>query len=110
VASGGFILGYEYGQSEAITASDRPYAATRSPGLTLYPSLKHHSLVLSGHTALASILELAADALYSKRWSYMAYALTSAGNAGERGDFANDSDSFTLAPSLKYRLGAGNSR
>jgi hypothetical protein len=23
-ASGGFILGYEYGQSEAITASDRP--------------------------------------------------------------------------------------
>jgi hypothetical protein len=41
--------------------------------------------VLSGHTALASILELAADALYSKRWSYMAYALTSAGNAGERG-------------------------
>lgn len=106
-ASGGFILGYEYGQSEAITASDRPYAATRSPGLTLYPSLKHHSLVLSGHTALASNLELAADALYSKRWSYMAYALTSAGNVlASGGDFANDSDSFTLAPSLKYRLGA----
>lgn len=106
-ASGGFILGYEYGQSEAITASDRSYAATRSPGLTLYPSLKHHSLVLSGHTALASNLELAADALYSKRWSYMAYALTSAGNVlASGGDFANDSDSFTLAPSLKYRLGA----
>ncbi|MBB3957075.1 TonB-dependent receptor [Novosphingobium sediminicola] len=106
-SSGGFILGYEYGQSDAIKASDRSYAATRSPGLTLYPGLKHHSLVLSGHTSLASNLEFSADALYSKRWSYMAYALTSAGNVlTSGGDFANDSDSFTVAPSLKYRLGA----
>lgn len=105
-SSGGFIMAYEYGQSEAIRASDRSYAATRSPGLTLYPSLKHHSLVLSAHTSLAPDLELVADALYNKRWSYMAYATNAAGNVlTSGGDFANDSDSFTIAPSLKYRLG-----
>ncbi|WP_175597238.1 TonB-dependent receptor [Peristeroidobacter soli] len=103
---GGFMAAYEFEHDTAITADQRSYAATRSPGLTLFPELKHHNLIVAGHQEIAPDLVAEFDAMYNKRWTNNTYALNSAGNymlSGAR--YYYEVESYAVAPALKYTFG-----
>lgn len=103
--SGGIILAYDYERDTAIDAADRDYAASRSPGLTLYPALRHHNALLSLHQDLTNALSFELDTLYNKRWSDQHYAIDARGDyllGGGR--IRSTSESYAIAPTLKLDL------
>ncbi len=103
--SGNVLLAYEYGSNSAIEARQRSYAATRVPGLTLYPALRHHSAVLAGRTALTPTLTFGFDGLFNKRWSDLVFPLNFAGDLSvSRGTSFTVARSFGLAPSFRLDL------
>src|SRR3546814_16033632 len=57
---------YDNFDISAILARDRSYTATSNPASTLYPSLRRHSLLLSGHQELTPSLRLKADVIYKR--------------------------------------------
>lgn len=102
--SGGVIGAYEYARNTGIVSNDRTYAASR-PGVTLYPTLRHHALALAGHQALTDRLSFEMDALFNKRWSASAFPLNATGDlAVSRTEQHSTSRSLALAPSLKLDL------
>ncbi|AOH87268.1 hypothetical protein AWL63_24265 (plasmid) [Sphingomonas panacis] len=103
--SGGLMASYDFEKDTPVLARQRDYAAARSPGLFLYPALKHHSATLSAHQTLAPGLTLSVDGLFNERWTDRTYALSAAGNYLVRGNRTlYTSKSFTIAPSLTYEL------
>ncbi|GGD84501.1 hypothetical protein GCM10011515_00260 [Tsuneonella deserti] len=106
-SSGGVWAAYEYGSNSAIRAHDRSYASSRSPGLDLFPALRHHSVVASGRKDLAGDLSLSIDGLYNIRWSDSVMPTLPSGdlNAG-RATFHSIDKSYGLAPSLELSLPA----
>lgn len=103
-SSGGLFATYEFGRSTEISARERDYAATRVPGLTLYPALKHHSVVVGLHQEFAANLNLAIDGLYNSRVSSLVFPLNAAQTF--TGATATSARSIAVAPSLKLGLGA----
>src|SRR3546814_20569041 len=79
-SSGGFALAYEYNSNTAIEASQRSYARDTAPGLTLFPALKSHSALLTGHQALGERLTFSIDALYNRRNEFSVYPLDVGGD------------------------------
>lgn len=106
-SSGGVWAAYEYGSNTAIRAQDRSYASSRSPGLDLFPALRHHNVVASGRQDLAADLSLSIDGLYNIRWSDSVMPTLPSGdlNAG-RATFHSIDKSYGLAPSLELSLPA----
>jgi outer membrane receptor protein involved in Fe transport len=106
--SGGFIASYEFGRSAAIEGRKRSYTRLRTPSLTLFPFLRNHSAVLSGHQDFPADVQLEIDALYNKRFSDASYASNPAGNVGLSGfKYQFNSESFVIAPTLRFSgLGA----
>lgn len=106
-SSGGFALAYEYRSNSAIESSDRSYARTVTPGLTLFPSLKSHNALLTGHQALSDTLTMSLDALYNRRDEFSRFPLAVGGNlSAAHGEAAARSHSFAIAPSLEWAIGA----
>lgn len=106
--SGGLIAAYEFERDTPIVARERSYAADRAPGLTLYPFLKHHNALLSGHQDITSHLTFEVDALYNKRWNSSDYALDSNGDVlANGGRISSKTESFAIAPTLKLSLPHG---
>ncbi|MEJ5979142.1 TonB-dependent receptor [Novosphingobium sp. PS1R-30] len=104
--SGGLIVAYEFGRSTRIRWSDRDYAKTRSPGITLYPALKRHSLVVAGHQEIAPGLTFSIDGLYGTRRRDTEFPLNAAGNlAVSRGTNNAKTRTFVVAPSLDAEIG-----
>ncbi|MCP4028971.1 MAG: hypothetical protein GY736_22010, partial [Sphingomonas sp.] len=104
-SSGGLIAAYEYGSNTAIRASQRTYAADRSPGLDLFPALRHHSVLASAHQALGGGLSFGIDGLYNIRWSDLTFPTVAGGNLDEgKATFSSVDKSFGIAPSLKLEL------
>ncbi len=106
-SNGGVWAAYEYGSNSAIRANDRSYASSRSPGLDLFPALRHDSVVASGHQDLGDDLSVAIDGLYNIRWSDLTMPTLPGGDleAG-RATFHSVDKSFGLAPKLELRLPA----
>jgi iron complex outermembrane recepter protein len=106
-ASGGFALAYEYSSNTAIDAKDRSYARNRTPGLTLFPSLNSHNVLLTGHQALGRSLSFSIDALYGRRHEFSAFPLDfNLDLAIARGETAARSRTFAIAPALAWDIGA----
>lgn len=106
--NGNALLAYEHGSNGAITAGQRDYAATRSPGLTLFPAQRHHSVIGSGRQAIVDDLSLAVDGTFNKRWTDLAYPLAIGGNlAVSRGTTSSVAQSFGLSPSLSWTPASG---
>ncbi|WP_294289760.1 TonB-dependent receptor [uncultured Sphingomonas sp.] len=106
-SGGGMLLAYEFGHSTAIRAADRDYARDRVPGLDLYPSLRRHSVVLSGHQGLADTVELSLDLLYNNRRSFSQFPLSAAGVTPFRhAEQPSESDSAAIAPALRWSPGS----
>lgn len=103
-ASGGVVGAFEYFRNAPITSDQRDYARIR-PGLTLYPTLRRNSAVLTGRQTLLPGLTLAADVLYNARRTQLGYPLNDAGDLSvSRAASFTKSRSFTLAPSLTLDL------
>ena len=101
--NGNALLAYEHGSNGAITAGQRDYAATRSPGLTLFPAQRHHSVIGSGRQAIVDTLTLAVDGTFNKRWTDLTYPLAIGGNlAVSRGTTSSVTQSFGVSPSLSW--------
>jgi outer membrane receptor protein involved in Fe transport len=107
-ASGGLFAAYEYGSNTAIRASQRSYAATRSPGLDLFPALRHHSVVASGHQDMGGGLTFSVDGLYNVRWSDLTFPTVAGGNLDQgKATFSSVDKSFGIAPTLTLDLAHG---
>ncbi|CAN5171859.1 TonB-dependent receptor [soil metagenome] len=105
--SGGIIAAYEYARSTALMSDERSFARGR-PGVTIYPALARHALLLSGHQALNDSLIFSADLLYNRRVT----PVISPGNPA--GDLAlshnlqtSTTRSYAIAPSLTLALPSG---
>lgn len=106
-ASGSAFLAYEYARSTPITAEQRSYAAERTPGVTLYPSLRHHNAALTVRQEIAPGLQFDLTALFNKRWHALTAPLDESGDlAASRFEGRNSSESRALAPSLELELPA----
>jgi iron complex outermembrane recepter protein len=106
--SGGFALAYEYRSNSAIESADRSYARAVTPGLTLFPSLKSHNALLTGHQALGNNLTVSLDALYNRRSEFSLYPLDVGGDlVALHGETAARVESFVIAPSLDWAIAAG---
>lgn len=106
-SSGSVMLAYEYARSTPITADERSYAATRTPGVTLFPYLRHHNAALTFRQGIAPGLSFDLDALYNKRWHALSAPLDPSGDLSlGRFDGFDTSESWTAAPSLKLSLPA----
>ena len=99
--SGGLFAAYEYGSNTAIRANQRSYAATRTPGLDLFPAMRHHSVVASGHQDLGRGFTLEIDGLYNIRWSDLTFPTVDGGDLDEgKATFSSVDKSFGIAPTL----------
>ncbi|GAA4773283.1 hypothetical protein GCM10023219_20610 [Stakelama sediminis] len=105
---GGFIAAYQYSSNSAISASQRSYAANRSPGLTLYPAMRAHNALISLHQDLSPSLSFRVDALFNTRRSVTGYATNPAGDLtlGRQNQVTQDR-AYALAPSFQLALGSG---
>lgn len=106
--SGNALLAYEYGSNDAILARQRDYAATRSPGLTLFPAQRRHSLLASAEQDLVPDLRFAMDGLFNKRWTNLTYPLAAGGDLSvARGKTQSTARAWGVSPSLTWSLPEG---
>ena len=102
--SGSIMLAYQFAKNSAIFGSERDFAASLPAGNSIYPRIRQHSLIASGHQEIAEGIEFSVDALYSRRRSR-----TVGGNAGTAGItrsiFAPSAESFSIAPEVGIALG-----
>ncbi len=105
--TGGLLLAYEFARQTPITASDRDYAASSTPGVTLYPYLKRHSVVVAGHQEIAPGVTFSIDGLYGRRWKEATYPLNAAGDLSvSRTENDTHSTSWVIAPTLEAHIGS----
>jgi outer membrane receptor protein involved in Fe transport len=105
--SGSALLAYEFARTTPIVASERSYAATRTPGVTLYPYLRHHNAALTVRQDILPGLTFDLDGLYNKRWRALTAPLDPSGDlAANRFDGLNTAESWAVAPSLTLALPA----
>ncbi|WP_052309483.1 TonB-dependent receptor plug domain-containing protein [Novosphingobium sp. Rr 2-17] len=105
--SGSATLSYEFARTTAVEASQRDYAQSRRPGVTLSPYLRHHNAALVARQSIFDNLTFDVDLLYNKRWWAQTLPLNSAGDLTvSRADFSRTSQSWTAAPSLTLALPA----
>ena len=103
--SGAIYAAADFERDTPIVARQRDYAAARSPGLTLFPYMRHYNGLLSGHQAITSNLTFEVDALYNNRWTDSLYALDTSGDPlANGGRVYSKSQSFAVAPALKLSL------
>lgn len=103
--SGGLVGALEYARSTAVRSDQRGYARD-VPGLSLFPSLKHYSAVVTGHQAIGSRFTAAVDALYNDRTSTNHWPFVFPDDpSGDRGIWHTRDRSFAVAPELVYADG-----
>ncbi len=99
---GGVMLAGKFDRNSAIEAEQRAYARPLNPGLTLYPFIKRHSLLASGHQTLGRDLTLELDALYDKHRDFRSYSIS--GVAGSPYyEIASSAWSLSLAPAVRWQ-------
>lgn len=104
---GNVLLAYEFARNTPIEAEERSYAAGRSPGLTLYPRLKHHNAALVLAQDIGTDLTFSFDGLFNQRDRQHVSAMNPAGHRDEsRLDQWQTSKSWAAAPSLHLSLPA----
>lgn len=100
-SSGGFLLAYDYLRHSGIDARQRSYADALDPHSSLYPAQHRHAVTLTAHQHLGVDVTAKLDALWSRRRSE-----TIGGTAAARFLFRPEVESYTIAPSLEFPLGA----
>lgn len=101
-STGGFLAAYEFGRSTAVEASQRPYSAVPNKGLTLFPFLKHHSALVSGHQDITGTLSGKIDAVYNWRTDQRSYSISAADDSPSY-DIRSRSWMLAITPSLQWK-------
>lgn len=105
--SGSIMAAYEFARSTPITADQRSYAASRSPGVTLYPYLRHHNAALTFRQEIVPDLTFDLVGLYNRRWQKRTLPLNVAGDLDvSRVDSFGRVRSWAVAPTLTWALPA----
>lgn len=106
-ANGGFIATYDYFENSAIDARDRSYASANHPDNTLWPGLRRHSLLLSGHQEIGSRLTFSADLIYKRGNMSFLRGLTVDRPVDFQGiDTRTRFETLGIAPTLEAELGS----
>ena len=100
--SGGFLLAYDRGHSNAILARDRKYVTGLDDPTSLFPEAAHDSILFSGHQRLGSAVTFSLDALYNRRENE---ELQSSG--GINFQFGNKTRGFSISPELEIDIAGG---
>lgn len=104
--SGGLMAAYHYARNTTIYAQQRGFAASLPQTNSIYPAVRQHSLLLSGHQNFSDGVTFNIDALYNSRRSRTVGG--SLGGAGlTRQIFEPSVESLAIAPGLAVELGAG---
>ena len=103
--SGDMLAAVEYGANTAIRSEDRSYAVTRSPGLTLYPRLRHYNGVFNAHQRVIGGIDFDIDGLYNHRTSSTTFPLNPAGDLSiSGGRLHGTAESYDITPTLRIDL------
>ncbi|OJY65214.1 MAG: hypothetical protein BGP16_12415 [Sphingobium sp. 66-54] len=103
-ASGNLIAAYHFAHNSAIYARERSYTDSLAPGSSLYPSIRQHSVTISGRQTIAPGIEFKVDGLYSNRRSTITSG--SLGNAGlTESRYAPTTKAFSIIPAIDVNLG-----
>ncbi len=106
-ASGSVMAAYEFARNTPITADQRSYAKDRSPGVTLYPYLRHHNAALTFRQDVASNLTFDLVGLYNRRQQSRSLPLNEAGDLNvSRVDSFGRVKSWSVAPNMTLLLPA----
>ncbi len=106
-SDGGIIAAYDYSHGTAIRAKDRSYASANNPDSTLFPNLRRHAVLLSGHQSLGGGVTLAADLIYKRGRMESATGFTVAQPLRNSGLEARTKfETFGVAPTLSAELSA----
>lgn len=102
-SGGGVVAAYEFERDTEIVARQRSYAAEVSPGLTLFPSIKRHNVMIAAHQELSPEVSVAVDGLYNKRWSTTRYQTFPTAKWFVNGNEQNSTtESFVVSPSVTF--------
>lgn len=102
-STGGIVAAYEFERDTEIVARQRSYAAEVSPGLTLFPSIKRHNVMIGAHQEISPEVNVAVDGLYNKRWSTTRYQTFPQTKWFVNGNEQNSTtESFVVAPSVTF--------
>lgn len=105
-SSGNVMASYEFARSTRVTAEQRSYARDLTPGVTLYPALRHHNAAMTLQQQLMPGLTFDLDGLFNRRWQDSTLPLNAAGDlAVSRGDMWRSAKAWALAPQLRLNLG-----
>lgn len=99
--SGGLMVAYDFTSNSAIDAGQRSYSEPLEPDTTLFPASERHAATLSAYQEITPDIELAVDALYSRRDSTLRGGLPQ--NFQIR---RPDLESWSITPSIKINLGS----
>ncbi|MGO4169498.1 TonB-dependent receptor plug domain-containing protein [Novosphingobium sp. YAF33] len=106
-SSGSALVSAEYGSNSGIWSSQRSYLEDRTPGVEVYPSMRHHNAAVTVRQGLAPGLTLDLDGIYNKRRREQTLPLNAAGDLSvSRYDSFQRSESWAFAPSLTLDLPA----
>ncbi|WP_207080823.1 TonB-dependent siderophore receptor [Novosphingobium sp. KA1] len=106
-SSGSAMISAEYGSNSGIWSSQRTYLQSRSPGLEVYPALRHHNAAITVRQELAPGLTFDLDGIYNKRRREQTMPLNAAGNLSvSRYDLLQKTEFWAVAPSLRLELPA----
>ncbi|WP_395396472.1 TonB-dependent receptor (plasmid) [Novosphingobium sp. BL-8A] len=106
-SSGSALVSAEYGSNSGIWSSQRSYLQNRTPGVEVYPSMRHHNAAVTLRQELAPGLTLDLDGIYNKRRREQTLPLNAAGDLSvSRYDSFQRTESWAVAPSLTLDLPA----
>lgn len=101
-SSGSILAAYDFGRDEPILGRQRSYSADR-PGLRLFPLLRRHSGLVSGHQELTDSIGIDLDALFNSRFTTRSYATTTDPDFRFAGASSfSKNRSFVVAPTLRW--------
>lgn len=104
-SSGGIIAAYDYSRGSEIHAKDRSYASANNPDSTLFPALRRHAVLLSGHQSMGGGVTLAADLIYKSGIMKTATGYTVGQPLRASGlEARTEFETFGLAPTLSAEL------
>ncbi len=103
--SGGFIAAYQFAHNSGIAARQRNYTGALPQANSLYPAIRQHSVIVSGHQTIAPGVEFKIDGLFSDRRSTIISGNEDAGGLTQY-RLAPTARSISVTPEIDLKLGA----
>jgi len=97
--TGGFVLTYDYGHDTGIDSGQRNFTSYMPKPNSLYPALRHNSVLVSGHQSIIDSLYVTLDGLYNNRTSRASF---NQGGTVFRATLRDES--FTISPTIRGTL------